>query len=379
MVSTEMCGILLMIASGFCVTIDMVTSRMIEDSGWPYWYLVSGTCFVATAACLLFIYVSKTAWPELKDMKWVIARSLLESLHWHSTILAVIIGAAPGDVAALTSVDIIAAAFFGLIFLGETINYLHFIALFLSAVGALFISQPEFLFGSDGHENHLGSVLALLSGFFQAASFICARKSQHISVAVLTFFSLFLAVFMSLLPPLLPMVHTASWQPVAAEPLKAVGLLLILLLLSTLSIALPAAGGTKCPAAVSATVITSSCMVSGYVSQVAFFHEVPDILTLMGAASMLLSVVLMALPCRAVNEGKQLPHPDTEDGDASVRSLASMESLGSFVASEVSFHTVSLRRRFFEKPSVAGVAGVAPRVAGVVAEQIGAALPVTST
>ena len=36
-------------------------------------------------------------------MKWVIARSLLESLHWHSTILAVIIGAAPGDVAALTS------------------------------------------------------------------------------------------------------------------------------------------------------------------------------------------------------------------------------------------------------------------------------------
>lgn len=372
MVSTEMCGILLMMASGFCVTIDMVTSRMIEDSGWPYWYLVSGTCLVATAACLLFIYVSKTAWPEQKDMKWVIARSLLESLHWHSTILAVIIGAAPGDVAALTSVDIIAAAFFGLIFLGETINYLHFIALFLSAVGAIFISQPEFLFGSDGHENHLGSVLALLSGFFQAASFICARKSQHISVAILTFFSLLLAVFMSLLPPLLPMVHSAGWQPVVAEPLKAVALLLILLLLSTLSIALPAAGGTKCPAAVSATVITSSCMVSGYVSQVAFFHEVPDLLTLMGAASMLLSVVLMALPCREVNETK-LPHPDA-DGDASVRSLASIESLGSFVASEVSFHS-TLRRRFFEKPSVAGVAGVA----GAVAEQIGAALPVTST
>ena len=107
-------------------------------------------------------------------------------------------------------VDIIAAAFLGLIFLGETINYLHFIALFLSAVGAIFISQPEFLFGSKGHENHLGSLLALLSGFFQAASFICARKSQHISVAVLTFFSLFLAVFMSLLPPLLPMIHSAT-------------------------------------------------------------------------------------------------------------------------------------------------------------------------
>ena len=46
--------------------------------------------------CMCFPYF-------FEDMKWVIARSLLESLHWHSTILAVIIGAAPGDVAALTS------------------------------------------------------------------------------------------------------------------------------------------------------------------------------------------------------------------------------------------------------------------------------------
>ena len=59
--------------------------------------------------------------------------------------------------------------------------------------------------------------------------------------------------------------------------------------------------------------------------------------------------------------------------------LRSQESLGSFVASEVSFHTVSLRRRFFEKPSVAGVAPRVAGVAGAVAEQIGAALPVTST
>ena len=57
-------------------------------------------------------------------------------------------------------------------------------------------------------------------------------------------------------------------------------------------------------------------------SQVAFFHEVPEMSSLMGAASMLLSVILMAASnCR--EEVKHLEeHP--ADGDASVRSLASM-------------------------------------------------------
>lgn len=216
----------------------------------------------------------------------------------------------------------------------------------------------------------LGSFLALLSGFFQAASFICARKSAHISVAVLTFSSLLLAVFMSLMPPLLPMVHAAKWQIVVAEPWKAMSLVLILLVLSTLSIALPAAGATRCPAAVSATVFTSSCMVSGYVSQIIFFKEVPGILTLLGAASMLLSVVLMALPA--------LPEksPATADGSAVTsmddlsrgRSFDSFDSLGSFVASEVSFNSTlsTLRRReTFQMMEIA--------------EQIGAAMPVAST
>jgi len=40
MVSTEMCGILLMIASGFCVTIDMVTSRNLA-----LWKLIFGDVF----------------------------------------------------------------------------------------------------------------------------------------------------------------------------------------------------------------------------------------------------------------------------------------------------------------------------------------------
>ena len=159
-----------------------------------------------------------------------------------------------------------------------------------------------------------------LGGFCQAAAFICARKSAEVSVGVLIFSSLLLGGLMSLALPMLPLVH-ANWQPVVAQPGTALLILLLLILISTLSIALPAAGSTRCPAAVSATVFTSSCvflwwvrkvlivfhpsfihptvlvvfcqtseriqgMVSGYLSQVFVFHEVPNTLTIWGAASM---------------------------------------------------------------------------------------------
>ena len=51
-------------------------------------------------------------------------------------MLSVIVGAAPGDVAALTSIDIIAAALLGLVFLGERVSILHLFALILSVAGA---------------------------------------------------------------------------------------------------------------------------------------------------------------------------------------------------------------------------------------------------
>lgn len=73
-ISTEMCGILLMIASGICVTSDMVTSRLIKESGWPYWYLVSGTCLVATLANGFCMYLAGTAWPKMTEAQTALGR-----------------------------------------------------------------------------------------------------------------------------------------------------------------------------------------------------------------------------------------------------------------------------------------------------------------
>jgi len=369
MISTELCGILLMISTGICVTSEMVTSKLIEASGWPYWYLLAGSSLLATIFNGLALWWRRTEVPARSDLKWVLARSVFEDLHWYGAILAVILGAAPGDVAALTSIDIIAAALLGLVFLGEQVSFVHFLALGLSAAGAILISQPEFIFGfTSPNRSPVGYVLALLSGCFQACSFVCARKSAHISIGVLTFCSLLLSVPMGLVPTLLPMKHQASWQLVADHPWQALGLLLLLTFWTMFSIMLPAAGATRCPAAVSATVFTSSCMVSGYLAQILLFQELPQLLTVLGAGAMLLSVVLMAVPCNSAEPCEEPKVSETET--AATDAMDDTLSLGSFVASEVSFCSSSSRVRLRLKRFTTKTHDLVQR--------IGAALPVAT-
>lgn len=82
MISTELCGILLMISTGICVTSEMVTSKLIEASGWPYWYLLAGSSLLATIFNGLALWWRRTEVPARSDLKWVLARSVFEDLHW---------------------------------------------------------------------------------------------------------------------------------------------------------------------------------------------------------------------------------------------------------------------------------------------------------
>ena len=339
-----------MVSSGVVVTCEMVTSKIIEDMHWPYWYLLGACCVVATFLNALCILLQGIRCPPLRDIRWFLSRSIFENLHWMLAILAVLVGASPGDVAALTSIDIIAAALLGLIFLGERVSMLHFLALVLSVTGAVFISQPQFLFGSSegSKQSSLGYCLAMLSGFFQACCYVCARKSAHIPVSLLTVATFLLAVPMCFVPPLLGIGET-RFEPVIEAPWQALGLLALLILLSSLSILLPAAGSTRCPAAASATVFTSASMISGYLAQTVVFHDAPKPLKLLGAACMLLSVVMMAVTCQAEDKAAEEPATSCKDSAEEPTANASTDdetqSLGSFVASEMSFTSSSSRLR----------------------------------
>eukprot|EP00439_Symbiodinium_sp_Y106_P001039 s4563_g1.t1 len=332
---------------------SLLCSKAIEDMHWPYWYLLAICCSVGTMANGLVLWWQGVSCPKLPDVKWIFARALFENLHWMLAIYAVLVGAAPGDVAALTSIDIIAAALLGLIFLGERVSMLHFLALVLSVAGALFISQPQFLFGitEGSKQSPLGYCLAMLAGCFQAGAFVCARKSTHIPVSLLTVLSLFLSVPLALVPPSLGL-HSGSedgLKLVTEKPWQALALLSAMTAWVLLSIMLPAAGATRCPAAVSATVFTSASMISGYAAQTVLMNDAPKPLKLLGATCMLFSVVIMAIRCQPAEE----PEPSCADfvPEPTVIGTASTEddetqSLGSFVASEVSFaSSSSLRRR----------------------------------
>ena len=81
--SREMCGVVLMIASGACVTCEMVTSKLIEQSQWPYWYLLAVSVSLGTIPVAMLLYFRPTNWPSLADTKWILARSAFEDLHWY--------------------------------------------------------------------------------------------------------------------------------------------------------------------------------------------------------------------------------------------------------------------------------------------------------
>jgi len=156
---------------------------------------------------------------------------------------------------------------------------------------------------------------------------------------------------------MMPLAHNVAWQPVWDNKGMAVGFLVAIAVVGFFSLMLPAAGATRCPAAVSATVYTSSSMLTGYIAQSVLFDSMPTLLTLIGAGFMLLSVLMMSVPSRQQPQEQDAKCQASSPADATPLDVSQANaenedwenmSLGSFVASEVSFlsgPTGQVRRR----------------------------------
>merc|ERR1719210_2460296 len=105
--------------------------------------------------------------PEAHQRKWVALQAIFSTLSFISCIMAVQVHAVPGDVNALTSINVVFAAFMGHLFLSEHLRFVHVVILFCSIAGAVLISQPAFIFGGEG-SSWFGYTLALFSGFARA-------------------------------------------------------------------------------------------------------------------------------------------------------------------------------------------------------------------
>jgi len=358
-------GMAMLSLCGLCHTGNLVFAKVMNDLHFPSWYIMCGGNISLALAFGSIFLVTKAALPKRLEGKWVFGRSMFGMLSFVSAVQAVQVGAAPGDVAALTSVNIVVAAIMGHLFLSERLNYEHVGALMCSIIGAVFISKPSFLFGTDGRDSPwIGYLLALSSGFLQASEFICARKSADVSVNLL---SLFMSV--SSLPVFLLLGWLREGTPSAvANAMSSMAVTLSFIAVSCAlgfgAILAGTVGSVLCPAAISATMFTCSSMVLGYAAQTVLFGQAPSLLTIVGAVMMLFAVGIMAatrvpkpgvdadlsldrtVPEASASEG----HGDNTGTRASshVSEEDDAESLVSFVAAEfatVGPHLGSVRFR----------------------------------
>merc|ERR1740121_1348920 len=235
---------------------------------------------------------------------WVALRGLFGAGGFVCSVLAAQVGAPVGDVEALRSINMVAAALLGRLLLGERLHRVTALALGCSIAGALLISQPGCLFGRHGsegsntHENNMawiGDLLALASGVCQACVFVSSRRAPGTSIWVQALSSHLMSSLAAGTLPMLGAVEDYSLAELLSTPTQAAvwsALLFGNTFLSTMTLS---AAAKWCTAAESAIVSTSAGMGFGFVVQTEVFGAPPNRLALAGATLMLGGVVLMVV------------------------------------------------------------------------------------
>lgn len=336
-------GVAAMLAYSLINTAQLVSSKFMHDNGWPSWHIMAPACLVNVFPYSLACFLSGTPAPAWRQVKWLIVRTLFVEVGFVCAATAIHISNAPGDVQALTSVNVVVAAAMGRLVLKERLRWIHSLALASSVVGALLISKPAFLFGGSSSSSTalLGHALALCAGGARAAALICARKCGQVSALHMSLALNIIAGLVFLTVPFTPLYELRSMDVCWQHPWVTLAWLVFHVLLIVVGLLGGSLGSMLCPAAVSATVFTGSGMVFGYGSQVFIFGRAPDLLTIAGSVLMLLAVVIMtvfrvqpALPSGEEGSGVEQGSPSPSVRDAATEDKEDDESLMSFAASE---------------------------------------------
>eukprot|EP00931_Biecheleriopsis_adriatica_P004406 TRINITY_DN10607_c0_g2_i2.p1 TRINITY_DN10607_c0_g2~~TRINITY_DN10607_c0_g2_i2.p1 ORF type:complete len:386 (+),score=48.75 TRINITY_DN10607_c0_g2_i2:62-1219(+) len=371
-------GILSMVLAGVAVTAEMIFSMVMLQMKWPYWRITSISCVISALPMLISLIVTKARRPSAYQVKWIILMALFSVLYWGLGILAVQVGVDPGDVAALTSINIVAAAVMGRMFLQEHIHVLHFFAVVLSVSGAVLVAQPAFLFASGKGKRgpSFGYACAIASGFLQGFFFICSRKAGDVPAALLNMSVLSVGAVLTALLPFVPLVDEAPFSvATSSSPWAVAGWTGVAVLTTMGSTFFSTAGSMLCPAAISATVYTAASMFFGYLAQTLIFGSTPVLLSILGAVLMLVAVAIMALASRDAPAASE----EATDGGAVKRTVSELanatrtvdededdtESITSFMASEVTDFSFKESVRFRGQNGRGEAASVSPQQVGL--------------
>lgn len=318
----------------------MQTSRAALAEEWPFYrmqvvaVLVIG--LLIAGHLTVNVLLGRAALPKWNMARWVVGRAVCTAGASLLSLVAVRLGAPIGDVASLGSVNTVAAALLGRLFLGEALERAHVVGLACSIAGATLIGVSG-LERLDGRA-FLGYPLAVLAGFAQALQFVFARKSRGVPAQLLSVVGSFVLSSMSAVLVATNMVEDYTFESASEAPWQAVQWLATLGALLLISTSSTSTGGQMCPAAVSATLSTGAGMVSGYAVQALFFAAPVGWLSLLGASLMLASMLFMASsrvrPVATEQPEQSEPEPSFElasqealdDGTDTISSFASFMS-----------------------------------------------------
>jgi len=340
---TRLYGAFMAVLAALGVTGEMVFSKVLLNINWPYWRITACSLLGPLFLVSVVSATHQSKLPERSQLKWIVLKSAFGTVYWCMAIVAVQVGESPGDVAALTSINVIASALMGRMFLSEAVRCVHVLGVALVIGGTICIVQPSFVFGSsdeDAQTSRYGYMFAILSGFIQACYLICSRKSAGCKEWTLCTSAVFSGLFCLALP-WTGIVSDASVSVIEESPWEAVGYLLLAFATSWASIQFITQASSVIPAGSCATVYTAAGTTFGYAAQIFIFDVAMTPLTAGGAMLMLCAVVLMAWekgPQAGVGGDVDVVRVVPMD-DASVGSADTSEetrSLASFIASEFS-------------------------------------------
>eukprot|EP00929_Paragymnodinium_shiwhaense_P026185 TRINITY_DN15619_c0_g1_i1.p1 TRINITY_DN15619_c0_g1~~TRINITY_DN15619_c0_g1_i1.p1 ORF type:complete len:413 (+),score=64.29 TRINITY_DN15619_c0_g1_i1:89-1240(+) len=342
--SLALLGIGLMVISRFVFTSMIICVKLWRVWEWPA-FCMTGYSFLGAALSFGVVLAwTQPDLPERRAVKWVLLRGFSGAANFMLQSLAVEFGAPLGDIATLTSINMVLAALLGFVALGEKPHPLHVGALLCSIAGATLIAKPEFLFGRREAASAymwIGYLMALGAGFFQACLFVASRKSAKVRVQWHGVSAMSQTGVVFLIYPFMVNQLSDSILVTSKFTTEMAAWIAPMCLGAMLATTLQSRAAKLSPAAISAVINTSSSMSSGYFAQVMFFDTPPDLPTVCGAVLMLIGVcIVIMLRVHEARGAKRQPQAPTlpvqETDETPAADDDETQSLSSYIASEFS-------------------------------------------
>lgn len=326
--------------TGFCLTAALTIVRFLTQAGWPELTIQAGGYIMSCFAVAAYLIVSRTARPPEGEKRWTLSAGFFMAMSMVMLITSVKLGTPIGDMSSLVSINVVISALLGRLLLGDPLRWVHVVSALCSVLGALLISRPTILFGRQieaadtPNTAWLGYLLGPIAGLFDACCIISARKCPstsewHIALSYYSQAAIMLAILTQV--PALEAHPVAKIQASPAEAAMWVGILTVWDLPGMLIYAMAA---QALPAALTATIDTSSRIVLGFVADVLLFGGQLHVLTCTGAILMLLAVAVTAMVRAEPQEPSESNPSNDQQGSDKTVSEDDVASVASFAASE---------------------------------------------